>query len=780
MNSYLSWFQRLTWVGVLVNLGFIGPALFAPDLLEMLLGPGSTELSLVWVANAGCLLLLASLFYLPAAYDPLGLPTYAWLAVVGRGSAALFWLTQNARWDLPGPVQTFWITDGAFSLVFLLLLQLGMPDSHTLTFANLARAGANVGEAITTLLRRDVNRNRYQQAFGLVTWLAVLGNLGFALFALLAPQALLPLVGGATVPFTYLWLGNCGLLLAQISLYALPAAAYPIHYRRLAWLTVGGWVISALFWYWQSRRWHLPQPTASFWVADALLAVGLALLLWRGLLAAAPVRRPSAEQQVHNLVDQARSLLHRPVAGAALALLIGGGGLLGTGLYVNLLKAEPDVRFADPEEQFKYGAIGLAASARIPYYLWQVLPELCSDKLPDPVQGWASLGLIFEADHELPVGFAKRQIGYPSVEPNCALCHTGTYRTEPAAPPAMILGGPAHTLDLQAFQWFLYDCAQSPQFTPQTILAAIQKHQPLTWFQRLLYRWVIIPSAKAGLASQEQGYAWQKSRPLQGRGRTDTFNPTKITVFHGADDGSIGTVDLPAIWNQRARQGMWLHWDGNNNAITERNFAAAMAIGATPDSVLPENFQIVTNYVLNLPPPSFPFPIDMAQAQRGWVLFERECAACHAFGGAAVGTVTDISAIGTDAHRLQSFTAELVADFHSVQEGLFHFEAYRKTTGYSNLPIDGAWARAPYLHNGAVPTLWDLLQRPEDRPKTFYKGYTVYDPNQLGFTHQGAEAAKAGFLLDTALPGNGNQGHLYGTTLTATEKWDLIEFLKTL
>jgi len=146
----------------------------------------------------------------------------------------------------------------------------------------------------------------------------------------------------------------------------------------------------------------------------------------------------------------------------------------------------------------------------------------------------------------------------------------------------VILGGPAHTLDLQAFQTFLYNCAADARFTPDNVMAAIAKVHQFSWTESLVYRFLIIPGVKTGLATQKAAYAWQQSRPPQGKGRTDTFNPTKFNVFHLPEDNTIGTVDLPQVWNQQPRVGMNLHWDGNNNNITERNFAAAMAIGATP------------------------------------------------------------------------------------------------------------------------------------------------------------------------------------------------------
>ena len=447
-------------------------------------------------------------------------------------------------------------------------------------------------------------------------------------------------------------------------------------------------------------------------------------------------------------------------------------------LWDYLLRAEPDTTYASVEDHYKYGAIGLGSDSRVPYWIWKVLPEMFPEKLPGP-GGWASLGLIVEDKHDLPIGFAKRHVGYDSVEANCALCHTGEFRRTAGDRPEVILGGPAHTLDLQAFQNFLYDCAVDARFTPDNVMAAISRVHQFSWTESLVYRYLIIPGVKKGLAAQKAAYGWQQSRPPQGRGRTDTFNPTKFNVFHMPDDHTIGTVDLPQVWNQQPRVGMNLHWDGNNNDITERNFAAAMAIGATPKTVILASFKRVTDFLLALKPPAYPFPIQSESVDRGKKVFDRECARCHAFGGANTGKVEPIEAIGTDRHRLDSFTIELVNRFHSINNPPFVFDAYHKTNGYANVPIDGIWARAPYLHNGSVPNLWALLQPENARPAVFYTGYDVYDPKNVGFISEGPEAQRAGFRLDTSVPGNGNRGHTYGADLKDQEKWDLIEFLKT-
>ena len=103
-----------------------------------------------------------------------------------------------------------------------------------------------------------------------------------------------------------------------------------------------------------------------------------------------------------------------------------------------------------------------------------------------------------------------------------------------------------------------------------------------------------------------------------------------------------------------------------------------------------------------------------------------------------------------------------------------------KQDGYLAMPLDGVWLRAPYLHNGAVPTLADLLEPPHARPERFHRGYDVYDPEKVGFVTTGPSAEREGFLLDTTERGNGKGGHLYGTELPPEQKRALLEFLKTL
>jgi hypothetical protein len=114
---------------------------------------------------------------------------------------------------------------------------------------------------------------------------------------------------------------------------------------------------------------------------------------------------------------------------------------------------------------------------------------------------------------------------------------------------------------------------------------------------------------------------------------------------------------------------------------------------------------------------------------------------------------------------------------------LYRFTHFRKTFGYANMPLDGIWLRAPYLHNGSVPNLRALLEPASRRPRVFYRGNDVYDPTNVGFVADLAEAeGRTLFRFDTTVPGNGNGGHqgrAFGTELPEREKTALLEYLKT-
>ena len=303
------------------------------------------------------------------------------------------------------------------------------------------------------------------------------------------------------------------------------------------------------------------------------------------------------------------------------------------------------------------------------------------------------------------------------------------------------------------------------------------------------------------------------------------------------DPVGIGIVDWPSIWLQGPRKirsdgrPMQLHWDGNNDMVEERNLNAALATSALPGFIDHESIECIEQWLETFEPPKYVFPIDQALAKKGAPIYAKYCAECHGrdgrnFEGKYVGFVTPIGEIGTDRYRLDNYTETLALNMattyaqqnrklrpHSCpggmtyqppnrpitagtgpgemrlavrekEEGTYRYKHYRKTYGYANMPLDGIWLRAPYLHNGSVPTLRDLLEPGDKRPRTFYRGNDIYDPKNLGFlsTESKDTDGKELFLFDTAIPGNGRQGHegqRYGTELPQDDKEALLEYLKT-
>ncbi len=93
---------------------------------------------------------------------------------------------------------------------------------------------------------------------------------------------------------------------------------------------------------------------------------------------------------------------------------------------------------------------------------------------------------------------------------------------------------------------------------------------------------------------------------------------------------------------------------------------------------------------------------------------------------------------------------------------------------YKGRPLNGIWATAPYLHNGSVPNLDELLKPPAERIKQFRLGTQQYDTEKVGYKNAG------GYLFDTTLPGNSNAGHDYGPGFTPQQRRQLIAYMKSL
>jgi hypothetical protein len=574
--------------------------------------------------------------------------------------------------------------------------------------------------------------------------------------------------------------------------------------------------------------------------------------------------------------------------------------------------AQVPVDYSSDVDHFLHGSIGSDGYDGIPLRIWKVLPEMFPEYLPEQgagylrvpesertyLDGYATFGMIVEKGRSLPVGFSQRRVYVDRVGLNCALCHTSTIRVTDGldaeriygvAPTyierrarrdgdkvqsVLILGMPANTIDLEAYFVFLFKSASDPRFTSDNVLAAIKRQAERTGEALGFVESFILHSAVGRLrdtllerkhqlhylSGLPHDVADAPAMPPFGPGRVDTFSPYKSIQFGFPYDGKFGIADYPSIWNQRPREQMHLHWDGNNSSVFERNISASLGAGATPVSLDMNRMLRVARWIGAPPPPNpeyggskrpldaseiallrdnpfpqqgelpipqYPFRMNEALAAAGRHTFENGCASCHGWKGLDVGQVVDIATIKTDTARLDSYTEELQANQNLLGAGhWWRFSNFRKTNGYANSPLDGVWARAPYLHNGSIPTLSDLLNAPckatdlkglgianeddwnklsEDsarvakiikdaraanlRPPVFYRGDDHYDDERVGWRCDRAvsDDGRKLFLFRTfefkhgepqRLRGNGHEGHEFGTKLSADDKRALIEYQK--
>jgi hypothetical protein len=113
---------------------------------------------------------------------------------------------------------------------------------------------------------------------------------------------------------------------------------------------------------------------------------------------------------------------------------------------------------------------------------------------------------------------------------------------------------------------------------------------------------------------------------------------------------------------------------------------------------------------------------------------------------------------------------------------------------YKSRPLGGMWATPPFLHNGSVISVYQLLSPIEERETEFYVGQNIFDPETLGFELD--SDIEGGILIDTTITGNLNIGHQFregyvpyqegvkpqkgiiGPLLSHDERMAIIEYLK--
>lgn len=297
-----------------------------------------------------------------------------------------------------------------------------------------------------------------------------------------------------------------------------------------------------------------------------------------------------------------------------------------------------------------------------------------------------------------------------------------------------------------------------------------------------------------------------------GPGRVDAFGGARNLVFPNDSRDTTAPVCWPHLWG--IGRITWYHWDGSTNSLLERNVGQALGLGAVFDrttflsTVKLDNIAILESLATKIATPVWPAKlfgaVEDGAARRGAKVFEQRCAKCHyplerisdlTTATRAEATRQDplfaLSDVGTDPRRALDFAApvgnqpfnDAIADvLHNIIKKaggtLNPGDKWRITRQYSSRPLDGIWASPPYLHNGSVPTIYDLLLPVADRPKTFPLGHRQYDPKRLGYT---TDVASPRFEFNTDQTGNSKSGHsgpAYGTDMPEGDRGDLLEYIK--
>lgn len=269
--------------------------------------------------------------------------------------------------------------------------------------------------------------------------------------------------------------------------------------------------------------------------------------------------------------------------------------------------------------------------------------------------------------------------------------------------------------------------------------------------------------------------------PRSGPGRNNAFGLLSAALF--GEPTVYAPVKFGIVWNLENRT--WVHWDANTRSPILRNLAASLGLGAPMIGKrgmldLP-SLERHTRLSEGIRPPRYPFHIDTERAERGKAHFEKHCASCHPASGSEE-RLFSLAEIRTDANRItlfnphqaelfNKFFAELVIDGYKPPASA----QIRSTGKYVAANLAGVWARSPYLHNGSVRTMLDLLSPADKRACAFHCGGREYDERAMGMTDEGP------FLFDATTPGNSSAGHEYGVRdLSDEQKRELIEYLKTL
>ena len=302
-----------------------------------------------------------------------------------------------------------------------------------------------------------------------------------------------------------------------------------------------------------------------------------------------------------------------------------------------------------------------------------------------------------------------------------------------------------------------------------------------------------------------KGFSKSNGLPADVPGMTEAVTDAKVAADRILQNLSHWAPPVPAPIDIKsvnwAVHRYHANWDGNQGA-SSRSLASGASATGDPRMVNVRIHEPLNPFIDNLPPPPYPFnSVDLARAREGKALFKARCATCHT---PRNQTIYPVAKLGVDPNRALVNTsvsryglAALVTeachiyglnnrgkpgadwcvppgDWQARLDEYFRDTPRRVaegTHGYKAEMLHGIWAQAPYLHNGSVPTLGQLIC-PSTRPPRFLRGNVHYDEGLVGFEWANRPRARYGpddtVLIkeyDTSVPGKANTGHTYGSDL---------------
>ena len=259
-----------------------------------------------------------------------------------------------------------------------------------------------------------------------------------------------------------------------------------------------------------------------------------------------------------------------------------------------------------------------------------------------------------------------------------------------------------------------------------------------------------------------------------------------------------GQVKVPHLWGYGEKRKSGSFWDGEGNGeLGGWGIAVELYAGQTPENVREyfDKVHTAENYLGDFLPPKYPFKIDNSKVLAGKKIFESSCMSCHGNHNRDLQGYpiyeevkhVPLRIVKTDPDRLKAVTDELYTLIEMNPLNDLIQATPKAEKGYVAQKLWGIWSRFPYLHNASVPTIYDLLSHPDQRPKKFSLKNAGererFDETKLGLTaiNTKNEIWKRR-LYDTSRVGHSNEGHYFKSfeKLTHENKLELIEYLKTL